>query len=477
MTSRPQGSFALLLLESIHRRVIFERRVRVLAESLAAQIPPGASVLDIGCGDGAVASLIQRHLPSVTIQGIEIAPRPSCQIECVPFDGVTIPYPPESFDVCLFVDVLHHSHSIAALLSEACRVSRRLVLIKDHLQENALDFKTLQIMDWVGNRPHGVVLPYNYQTRAQWKQSLSNAGLSVRDWQDRIAIYRFPMSALFGRRLHFIALLEKISFRSAGTPVEHRVSPGKGTERATGVPSEHSGTGGPKSDAGDLFDRYAASYEEALSTALAPSGEGREHFAEGRVAWLARCLREAKETPRTLLDFGCGDGATTPLLLAALEAESAIGIDVSAKSLEVARKQHAATRIKYERIGEFHASGQTDLAYCNGVFHHIPQAQRMEALALVSGALRVGGLFSFWENSPWSLATRYVMSRCAFDRDAIMLTPPEARSLLRAGGFEILRTDFRFIFPRALRALRRIEDFVYRVPLGTQYQILCRKIR
>jgi len=68
------------------------------------------------------------------------------------------------------------------------------------------------------------------------------------------------------------------------------------------------------------------------------------------------------------------------------------------------------------------------------------------------------------------------MSRCAFDRDAILLTPPEARNRLRARGFEILRTDFRFIFPRALRALRKIEDLVYRAPLGTQYQILCRKV-
>ena len=96
---------------------------------------------------------------------------------------------------------------------------------------------------------------------------------------------------------------------------------------------------------------------------------------------------------------------------------------------------------------------------------------------MVHRALRLGGYFSFWENNPWSLATRYVMSRCAFDRDAIMLSPPEARALLREGGFEIVRTDFRFIFPHALRAFRKIEDFVYRAPLGTQYQILCRKTR
>jgi len=230
-------------------------------------------------------------------------------------------------------------------------------------------------------------------------------------------------------------------------------------------------------DAGDLFDQYAAAYEDALSNAIAPSGEDREYFAAGRVAWLKRCLDQMKVTPRAVLDFGCGDGATTPVLLKALKAKSALGVDVSAKSLAIARMQYATEYIHYESIDEFQEAGQMDLAYCNGVFHHIPQPQRGKALALVHGALRVGGLFSFWENSPWSPATRYVMSRCAFDRDAILLNPPEARGLLCAGGFEILRTDFRFIFPRALRALRRLEDFVHGLPLGAQYQVLCRKIR
>jgi SAM-dependent methyltransferase len=230
-------------------------------------------------------------------------------------------------------------------------------------------------------------------------------------------------------------------------------------------------------DAGDLFDQYAAAYEQALSSAIAPSGESREYFAEGRVAWLKRCLDEIKESPRAVLDFGCGDGATTPLLLQGLKAEWAVGVDVSAKSLEIARRRHATENLRYESMDEFQASGQIDLAYCNGVFHHIPPAQRAGALSLVNRALRIGGFFSFWENSPWSPATRYVMSRCAFDRDAILLAPPEARKLLRDNGFEVLRTDFRFIFPRALRALRKIEELVYRLPLGTQYQVLGRKVR
>lgn len=231
------------------------------------------------------------------------------------------------------------------------------------------------------------------------------------------------------------------------------------------------------SEAGDLFDQYAAAYDQALSNALAPSGENREYFAAGRVAWLKRCLDKLHHRPDAILDFGCGDGSTTPLLVDSFGAKSAIGVDVSAKALEIARKLRSNERIRYETIGEFQSSETLDLAYCNGVFHHIQPAQRATALAIVRRALRAGGLFSFWENSPWSLATRYVMSRCEFDRDAILLSPPEARRLLKNAGFEILRTDFRFIFPRALRALRKVEDWAFPIPLGTQYQILGRKSR
>jgi len=206
------ASIGLSLIKGAHWRAVSGRRVQVLARLLASRIPPNAEVLDIGCGDGAIANTIKSHNPGLSIKGIEFAPRPTCLIECLPFDGAAIPHPSASFDVCMFVDVLHHApdaQGIARLLSEACRVSRRFVLIKDHLSENRFDFRTLQVMDWVGNRPHGVVLPYNYQSRAQWDRYFSSADLAVREWHDQIALYPFPFSALFGRRLHYIALLEK----------------------------------------------------------------------------------------------------------------------------------------------------------------------------------------------------------------------------------------------------------------------------
>src|SRR5258708_38826102 len=146
-----------------HHAFVFERRTRVLAEMLAAQIPQRSSVLDIGCGDGTIGSLIAQLRPDIFIQGVEFLVRPGCKIACRAFDGSSLPFPDASFDVCLFVDVLHHTQDPAVLLREAVRGSRSFVLIKDHLHENFFDNITLRFIDWVGNRPHGEVLTYNHQ--------------------------------------------------------------------------------------------------------------------------------------------------------------------------------------------------------------------------------------------------------------------------------------------------------------------------
>lgn len=203
----------LSLVKAFHHRWIFQRRIEVLSAVLAEMIPPGVSVLDVGCGDGNIGNLIRQKQPGVAVHGLEVMARPTCAIEYSLFDGTRIPYEQGAFDVCLFVDVLHHSDDLALLLREAARVSRRYVLVKDHLCNNAADHATLRFMDWVGNRPHGVRLPYNYKNRREWDALFAAAGLGIRAWKDSIPLQAFPVSALFCRHLHFAALLAKDSER------------------------------------------------------------------------------------------------------------------------------------------------------------------------------------------------------------------------------------------------------------------------
>ena len=144
-------------------------------------------------------------------------------------------------------------------------------------------------------------------------------------------------------------------------------------------------------------------------------------------------------------------------------------------SLKVAREEHVKFRAEFATAEDFQEKGTIDLAFCNGVFHHIPLADRKAAVDFVFESLRPGGLFAFWENNAWNPATRYVMSKVPFDRDAILLYPHGARKMLKAGGFDIVSTDYLFVFPGALSFLRPLEKLMCKLPTGGQYLVLARK--
>jgi SAM-dependent methyltransferase len=223
------------------------------------------------------------------------------------------------------------------------------------------------------------------------------------------------------------------------------------------------------------FDQFAENYEEALDKGIAVSGESKEYFAKSRVDWLAKIFAALGFTPKRAMDFGCGTGTATPFLLELPGLEELVGVEVSPKSLDVARRLHGGPRVQFRLCHEFEPSAGLDFAFCNGVFHHIPLPERANAVRYLLTSLRPGGFFALWENNPWNPGARYVMSRIPFDRDAIMVSPREAAAMLKESGFEIVRTDFLFFFPRVLRWLRGMDPMLRSLPLGAQYLVLARR--
>lgn len=223
------------------------------------------------------------------------------------------------------------------------------------------------------------------------------------------------------------------------------------------------------------FDAHAAEYDAALAAGLRFTGEGKEYYASGRVRRIATHLARFGVTPRRVVDFGCGDGAAAPLLAGLSGVVAYTGVDVSTVLLAIARARYAGPGRRFATPAEAPADGTADLAFVNGVFHHITPAERPAALADIRARLRPGGLFAFWENNPWNPGTRFVMSRVAFDRDAMTFGPPTARRMLRAAGFEILASESWFWFPRVLAFFRPLEALLAPLPFGGQYLILARR--
>jgi SAM-dependent methyltransferase len=196
-------------LNATHGKLVFDRRVRVLSDVLATALPKDAKVLDVGTGDGSIAANIMKQRTDLAIEGVDVFQRPSTQIPVTVFDGRHLPFDDRSFDCVLFVDVLHHTDDASVLVREAARVANDSVIIKDHLLEGMFAGPTLRFMDWVGNRGHDVVLPYNYLPRSRWDQIFSGAGLQVHSWRSELGLYPDPASWVFDRQLHFVARLTK----------------------------------------------------------------------------------------------------------------------------------------------------------------------------------------------------------------------------------------------------------------------------
>lgn len=218
------------LIDNFHQQYVYGRRVRVLADHLISALAPHSNVLDIGTGDGLIASRIQTLRPDLKVTGADILVRRRTEIPVVEFDGGRLPFDDGAFDIAMLIDVLHHTDDPLILLREAARVARQAIVVKDHVLKGVMAGATLRFMDWIGNARHGVALPYNYWSQEQWNQAFGSLGGCIELWNSQLGIYCHPFSLFFDRRLHFLA---KISLPPRAATIsadeQHRTSLLSGT--------------------------------------------------------------------------------------------------------------------------------------------------------------------------------------------------------------------------------------------------------
>src|SRR5437016_8879135 len=195
------------LFRRIHNAQVHQRRVRVLARHLSELIPPNVSILDVGSGDGLLASRVLARRTDLKWVAIDTLARPKTHVPVHPFNGDRLPFADKEFDFVLFVDVLHHSDAPLVLLREGIRVARAGIVIKDHVREGVCAGPTLRFMDWLGNAAWGVRLPYNYWDAAQWKSARERLNLRIEEERIALGLYPWWANWLFGRSLHFISRL------------------------------------------------------------------------------------------------------------------------------------------------------------------------------------------------------------------------------------------------------------------------------
>ena len=197
----------------------------------------------------------------------------------------------------------------------------------------------------------------------------------------------------------------------------------------------------------EKFDGVADEYDALHAESIKASGESTEYFARHKLDWL---MRLGRPTDGAVLDYGCGIGNLTEQLVT--QFTRVHGFDPSLKSVEIARKRAPAATFydSAERI----PSDTFDTVILSGVLHHVPPNERRALMEGVRDKLSVGGKVVIFEHNPINPLTRRAVATCAFDDDAILLWPWEAKKLLRDSGLAEVDLKYVVFFPHALAALR-----------------------
>jgi len=146
---------------------------------LTPHVEPGASVLDIGCGEGYVLDeLAARGIANV--EGVDIVDiRRNKDYPFRLYDGETLPFPDRSFDLVVLSFVLHHvpNERKLALLEEALRVSRAKVVVIEDTPSTAFDRLMNHRHGESYRRKIGSTAAFGFLTEGEWRWLFRGMGL------------------------------------------------------------------------------------------------------------------------------------------------------------------------------------------------------------------------------------------------------------------------------------------------------------
>ena len=223
------------------------------------------------------------------------------------------------------------------------------------------------------------------------------------------------------------------------------------------------------------FDRYAADYRASVNEAAGMAGVDVDRLAGHKARVLLGLVEQrlGDATSRKVLDVGCGIGLVDAELVGVVG--KLHGIDTSQKSLEEAARAVPSARFRHfggERIP--HAAA-FDLVFTICVLHHVPPRDRLALVAEMVRVTRPGGIVAIIEHNPLNPVTRHIVSRCAFDRDAVLLRCGTGARLLAGAGLEPGGRGYIAFWPQRSAFIERVEQRIGWLPAGAQYYVWATK--
>lgn len=182
----------------LYRKLFFD--VDHFAELALVLAPTSTRILEIGCGDGAVADRLTAIYPRAEYLGIDVAPAPGRRYQGDPgqatfrsvYSSELLAENPPAFDLVCVVDVLHHvpgAEARRALLTDAAAMLAPggTMLVKEWERIPGVGYN----LGWVADRYVAGDAQVQYMPRAELLEHIGKAApelevqhsVSVRPWR------------------------------------------------------------------------------------------------------------------------------------------------------------------------------------------------------------------------------------------------------------------------------------------------------
>ena len=166
-------------LRNVFLKPLLKVRARLLGPHINASVKDCDSILDLGCGDGVLASYLKKRCHQ-NITSIDTIDSNLTKMKVQLYDGQKLPFPDKSFDATMVVFVLHHCQNIEDMLREIVWVTRKKIVIFEEVYTGDISKFFLEWHD-KGNILYSskMDIPLNFKTRDGWKELFVKMGLNV----------------------------------------------------------------------------------------------------------------------------------------------------------------------------------------------------------------------------------------------------------------------------------------------------------
>ena len=227
-----------------------------------------------------------------------------------------------------------------------------------------------------------------------------------------------------------------------------------------------------KNNADISFDDYVEDYQQKIQESIDFAGQDADFFIHIKSDMVIELVKKycGDAAKAKVLDIGSGVGLVDKHLtgninnLFGVDIEEGVVSKASINNPEVNYRLYDGEHLPFE-------DNVMDFCFAINVMHHVPPSLWQNFTNEMLRVLKPGGVAAVFEHNPLNPLTRRVVSRCEFDRDAVLLGHNKLTNLFMRSGFKLTEDAYILFFPFKGSFFRTIEKGLKWIPLGAQQYV------